>query len=180
MWHFLSFVVTVFVFFKSRLGTSLSIQWLSLCAPTGAGMGSVPRWGTKIPHATWHHQKKKKKKGVVFENYFKIKTVLDKWCAVLLAAISDVWHLLPSGEAENFLNSPIHSCFIFVELFFPQFISLQLHFITSGKKKVGSTFVARILALFASVPKRNTETELWKRRKEWLYYFARQRGNTVG
>ena len=165
-----------FCFLKSRLGTSLSIQWLRLCAPTGAGMGSVPWWGTKVPHAMWHHQKKKKR--VVFENYFKIKTVLDKWYAVLLAAISDVWHLSPSGEAENFKNSPI-PCFIFVELVFPQFLSLQLHLITSGKRKAGSTFVAKILALCASVPKRNTGTELWERRKGWLYHFARQ-GNTVG
>ena len=41
-------------------------------------------------------------------------------------------------------------------------------------------FVARISALCAPMPNRNTETELWRRRKEWLYYFARQRGNTVG
>ena len=27
---------------------------------------------------------------------------------------------------------------------------------------------------------RNMETELWRRKKEWLCYFARQRGNTVG
>ena len=40
--------------------------------------------------------------------------------------------------------------------------------------------VAKILALCAPVPNRNTETELWKRKKKWLYYFARQRGNIVG
>ena len=30
------------------------------------------------------------------------------------------------------------------------------------------------------MPNRNMETELWRRRKEWFYYFARQRGNRVG
>ena len=38
----------------------------------------------------------------------------------------------------------------------------------------------KILALCAPMLNRSTETELWRRRKEWLYYFARQRGNTVG
>ena len=61
MSHFLSFVVVfLFCFLKLRRGTSLAIQWLRLCAPTEVGMGSVPGWGTKIPHVMWHHQKKKK------------------------------------------------------------------------------------------------------------------------
>ena len=34
-------------------------------------------------------------------------------------------------------------------------------------------FVANILALFAPVPNRNMETQLWRRKKEWLYYFAK-------
>ena len=38
---------------------------------------------------------------------------------------------------------------------------------------------AKILALCAPLPNRNTGTELW-RRKEWLHFFARQKGNTVG
>ena len=38
----------------------------------------------------------------------------------------------------------------------------------------------KILALCAPMSNRNMETELWRRRKEWFYYFARQRGNTVG
>ena len=40
--------------------------------------------------------------------------------------------------------------------------------------------VAKILALCVPMPNRNTEAELWRRKKEWLYFFARQRGNTVG
>ena len=43
-----------------------------------------------------------------------------------------------------------------------------------------SDSVAKILSLCAPMLNRNTETELWKRKKEWLYFFARQRGNTVG
>ena len=42
------------------------VQWLKLCASTVGGAGSIPGWGTKIPHALWYSQKtnklKKKKK----------------------------------------------------------------------------------------------------------------------
>ena len=42
--------------------TSLVVQWLRLCASTAGGLGLIPGQGTKIPHATWHNQKKKNKK----------------------------------------------------------------------------------------------------------------------
>ena len=32
-------------------GTSLVVQWLRLHASNAEGMGSIPGWGTKIPHA---------------------------------------------------------------------------------------------------------------------------------
>ena len=32
-------------------GTSLVIQWVRLYASTAGGMGLIPGWGTKIPHA---------------------------------------------------------------------------------------------------------------------------------
>ena len=41
------------------LGTPLVFQWLRLHAPNARGMGSIPGWGTKIPHATGWGQKKK-------------------------------------------------------------------------------------------------------------------------
>ena len=31
--------------------TSLAVQWLRLCASSAGGIGSIPGWGTKIPHA---------------------------------------------------------------------------------------------------------------------------------
>ena len=34
-------------------------QWLSLQAPNAGDMGSVPGWGTKIPHAAWLGWKKR-------------------------------------------------------------------------------------------------------------------------
>ena len=37
--------------------TSLGVQWLRLCTPNAGGMGLIPGWGTKIPHATQHGQK---------------------------------------------------------------------------------------------------------------------------
>ena len=33
--------------------TELAVQWLKLLASTAVGMGLIPRWGTKILHATW-------------------------------------------------------------------------------------------------------------------------------
>ena len=39
---------------------SLVVPWLGLRASTAGGLGSIPRWGTKIPHA--HGSAKKKKK----------------------------------------------------------------------------------------------------------------------
>lgn len=43
-WHFL--------FKLLNRGTSLAIQWLRLHASTPRGAGSIPGWGTKIPHAS--------------------------------------------------------------------------------------------------------------------------------
>ena len=40
--------------------TYLGVQWLRLHTFIPRGLGSIPSWGTKIPHAMW--QKKKKKK----------------------------------------------------------------------------------------------------------------------
>ena len=42
------------------------VQWLGLYTSTAEDVGSIPGWGTKIPHAVWCHQKLnliKKKQG---------------------------------------------------------------------------------------------------------------------
>ena len=44
------------------LETSLGVQWLTLCAFNAVGMGLIPDWGTKIPHALWYGQNKHKNK----------------------------------------------------------------------------------------------------------------------
>ena len=49
----------------SNLGTSLLVQWLGLHASTAKGMGVIPGWGTWIPYAAWHSQKKKEKKNEI-------------------------------------------------------------------------------------------------------------------
>ena len=33
-------------------GTSLAVHWLRFCASNARGTGSIPGWGTKLPHAT--------------------------------------------------------------------------------------------------------------------------------
>ena len=42
-------------------GTSLAVQWLRCYASNTGGAGSIPVWGTKIPHAARCGQKKKKR-----------------------------------------------------------------------------------------------------------------------
>ena len=37
------------------------VQWLRLNTSTAGGIGSIPGWGTKIPHALWVQTKEKKK-----------------------------------------------------------------------------------------------------------------------
>ena len=39
-------------------GTSLAVQWLRFCASNAWGTGSIPGWGTKLPHATVAKKKK--------------------------------------------------------------------------------------------------------------------------
>ena len=48
--------------FDQRLegSTSLAVQWLKLLASTAGDVGSIPGWGTKIPHAMVWPKKKKK------------------------------------------------------------------------------------------------------------------------
>ena len=65
-----------------RGGDFLVVQWLRLHASTAGGTGSIPGWGTKIPHATWHGPEKKKKK----------RKILVK---------SAVWHWRKSMGFEN-------------------------------------------------------------------------------
>ena len=37
------------------------VQWLRLHASTAVDMGSIPGWGTKIPHAIWPKKEKERK-----------------------------------------------------------------------------------------------------------------------
>ena len=43
----------------------LEVQWLELLQVSSAGgVGSIPGWGTKIPHAVWNGQKIKRGAGL--------------------------------------------------------------------------------------------------------------------
>ena len=42
-------------------GTTLSVQWLKLCASIARGMGLIPGQGSKIPHVAQNKNLKKKK-----------------------------------------------------------------------------------------------------------------------
>ena len=52
------------------------IQRLGLLAFTAQGTGSIPGWGTKIPQAAWHGQKKKKQKTQPYDTSIKEKPVI--------------------------------------------------------------------------------------------------------
>ena len=45
---------------NNNSGNSPAVQWLRLHASPAGSMDSIPGWGTKISHATWHGQKGKK------------------------------------------------------------------------------------------------------------------------
>ena len=37
--------------YYNHFRTSLAVQWLRVCASNAWGVGSIPGWGTKTPHA---------------------------------------------------------------------------------------------------------------------------------
>ena len=45
---------------NNQWGNSPVAQWLELPILTAKGLGLIPGWGTKIPHAVWCGQKKLK------------------------------------------------------------------------------------------------------------------------
>ena len=45
---------------RVQIGNPLAVQCLGLGASIAGGMGSIPGWGTKIPHAVGHGQKNKR------------------------------------------------------------------------------------------------------------------------
>ena len=65
---------------RTGVGTSQVVQWLRFCALNAEGLGWIPGWGTKIPHAltsctVW--QKKITKKDFIRRNFLK-KNRIDK------------------------------------------------------------------------------------------------------
>ena len=38
---------------EKKVGSSLAVQWLILCASNTGGVGSIPGRGTNTPHAAW-------------------------------------------------------------------------------------------------------------------------------
>ena len=45
---------------KEKNGGFPGVQWLRLQASNARGTGSIPDWGTKIPHGPWHGTPQKK------------------------------------------------------------------------------------------------------------------------
>ena len=72
------------------------IQWLRLLTPSAGGLGSIPGWGIKIPHAKQWDQKKKKKEIISG----------DSWKATAFFLKTDIWSEKDSPWA---LKSPTSS-----------------------------------------------------------------------
>ena len=89
------------LFWKMLLKNSLEVQWFGLCVSMAEGMGSIPGWGTKIPHAMWCAKKKNK--------LFLSKEAFGKTAEASLR---------PQLEWSSHLNQPlypvIHHCIIFL------------------------------------------------------------------
>ena len=91
---------------RSMLGTSLAIPWFRLRASNAGSAVSVPDWGTKIPHASWHCQKISK------SNKIKNQIVILKVCQWELTGLQKLvtWHsrdaLLTTGQFHPFFASP--------------------------------------------------------------------------
>ena len=56
-------------FWRGYFLTFPSLQWLRLWASTAGSTGSIPGWGTKIPHAKWWPKKKKKNQWCGYFDY---------------------------------------------------------------------------------------------------------------
>ena len=56
------FVTQVVSYIEKKLvdGNSLEVHWLGLGTSTAWGMGSIPGWGTKIPRASEHGEKRER------------------------------------------------------------------------------------------------------------------------
>ena len=81
------------IILKCKVGISLAIQWLWCCASIIGGMGSIPGWGTKIPLAAWHGQKKrKKKKGRLMKPFPSSESFKGSHCLMELSSNSVLFH----------------------------------------------------------------------------------------
>ena len=61
-------------------------------------MGSIPVWGTKIPHAAWHGQEKKKKLN-------QSKFHLHRCTYMEVISVNDLFYiniLLPTGNISSY------------------------------------------------------------------------------
>ena len=56
---------------NQNFGTLVMVRWLRLCTSNAGGTGSIPGWGTRIPHGSAKKQKQNKNKKT--HNFFTLK-----------------------------------------------------------------------------------------------------------
>ena len=76
------------------------IQWLGLLTVTIEGLGSIPGWGTKIPHATPMQQKKKKEKKNKHERSASVNLPLVNFYPYLLSLLKELKEQHPFEDAK--------------------------------------------------------------------------------
>ena len=71
-WSVATTSCSCFQILKEVPGTSLVVQWLTLCSSTAGGMGSIPSQETKIPTccAAQAARRERKQRSVSLESYF--------------------------------------------------------------------------------------------------------------
>ena len=90
---------------KKKFKTSLVVQLLRLCPSNAGGVGSIPGWGTKVPHAAWHSQKERKKYTLKINRY----NLSIKWEKAMAPHSSTLaWRIPWTGEPGRLQSTGKH------------------------------------------------------------------------
>ena len=103
----------------SVLEIFLEVQWLRHWVPNARDVGSIPGWGTRIPHAPWPvpHQKKKDQVFSLPCPLYNIAVCSQEcWIAQHIPRTqrgrSDVHELLPLSSIETLKLKVLHAVFV--------------------------------------------------------------------
>ena len=114
----------------SPTGTSLEVQWLGFHASTAGGLGSIPRWGSWMPHSMAKKKKKPKHNstvllGRVTDQFLLSRSTTRGWgLCVLYIALS--WGQQGSAYLRRGQRSPFFLTFRVEILRFGGFMIMEV------------------------------------------------------